>query len=96
MVYSRVGLRLMACAELGKGNSFAYGLFFLGLIFLGSAFNNANTSVATYGSSSSNNTSTAVVPLPSSFIDTAVPTIPIISPTTNDKNVDVSVCYFNL
>lgn len=53
----------------------------------GSAFNNANTSVATYGSSSSNNTSTAVVPLPSSFIDTAVPTIPIISPT-NDKNTD--------
>lgn len=57
---------------------------------VGTAFNNANTSVATYGSSSSNNTSTAVVPLPSSFIDTAVPTIPIISPT-NDKNTDVSI-----
>ncbi|KAL0271803.1 UNVERIFIED_CONTAM: hypothetical protein PYX00_008788 [Menopon gallinae] len=54
----------------------------------GTAFNNANTSVTAFGNSSSSNNSNAVVAIPSSFIDTAVPTIPIISPTTNEKVVD--------
>ncbi|KAK6617544.1 hypothetical protein RUM43_000678 [Polyplax serrata] len=54
----------------------------------GTAYNNANTSVATFGNSSPSNGSSSVVAIPSSFIDTAVPTIPVISPTTNDKEVD--------
>ena len=74
-----------ACVRVGKKN-------LMRLKFSGTAYNNANTSsVASFGNSSPSNGSSSVVAISSSFIDTAVPTIPIISPTTNDKEVDVRI-----